>query len=84
MEEKKCSACGNVTTDWKEWQHCKGCGTHYCPDCHSKHLVDHVAEERGEREARKKRQIAMEKGDFESKKRAICPQCETHLTQMYF
>ncbi len=84
MEEKKCSACGKVTDNWKEWYHCKGCGTDYCPECHSGHFVDHVAEARHKRQEEKRKQAAMSRGDFETKKRLTCPRCDDHLTQMYF
>ncbi|GEM_PF-516599 len=84
MDNKTCSVCGKVTDNWKEWSHCKGCGTDYCPECHSKHVVDHVAEDKSQREAQKREQALAARGDMDAKKRLVCPKCNTEIHHLYF
>ncbi len=79
MQEKKCGGCGQVTTSWKEWFFCRDCGTDYCPGCYATHL----GEEEEDREMKKSRMERMGRGDFEKKKKALCPRCDSFLNQHF-
>ncbi len=79
MKGKTCAECGKKTTSIKDWFKCRGCGTHYCPDC----AVDHVAHEKGVHQEQKNRRANAEKGSFENRKRAICSQCDSALSRVY-
>ncbi len=75
MKEKKCGTCSKTTTSLKGWFYCKSCGTHFCPDC----AVDHVAQEKEEKQMQKARRLKTEKGGLGNR----CPQCNSSLTQFY-
>lgn len=86
MAKKVCKECGKEyvnESNSNPWYECSGCGTYHCPDCLQENmdLSDKYKQKKAVEKEKELEQLAS-KGDINTYKRKLCPNCEFELTRM--
>ncbi|MFW6287934.1 MAG: hypothetical protein ACOC2J_04200 [bacterium] len=83
-EEVVCEECGQEYTEKSNpWYECSGCGVYHCPDCLKEHMpVEENSIQRKQAKKEAELENLAEKGDIETYKERLCPECHMEMNKM--